>query len=133
MSSTPSIARCSCGQLQAEVIGAPLRVSVCHCRACQRRSGNVFATQARFAEPQVKVSGTSSRYLRQADSGNEVAFHFCPRCGATVYFRLLALPGAIVIPVGAFADNDFPAPELSIYEARQYPWVRMPDDIDHHP
>ena len=35
-------ASCSCGQLSIEVDGAPLGVGICHCLACQRRTGSVF-------------------------------------------------------------------------------------------
>jgi hypothetical protein len=37
--------------------------------------------------------------------------HFCPECGATVYFELAVVPGAVGIPVGAFADPSFLAPQ----------------------
>ena len=36
------LASCSCGQLRAEVLEEPIGVSVCHCYACQRRTGSVF-------------------------------------------------------------------------------------------
>jgi len=36
-------ASCSWGQLQARVNAEPLRVSVCHCLACQRRTGPSFS------------------------------------------------------------------------------------------
>ena len=44
-------ARCSCGQLEAETTAEPLRVSVCHCHACQLRTGSVFGAQARSPTP----------------------------------------------------------------------------------
>ncbi|MFN2470768.1 MAG: aldehyde-activating protein, partial [Gaiellaceae bacterium] len=34
-------AACSCGQLRLTVEGEPVRVSICHCLACQRRTGSV--------------------------------------------------------------------------------------------
>ena len=58
------IASCSCGQLQAQVSGEPVRVSVCHCLACQRRTGSVFGAQARFPREAVTVVGTSAEYVR---------------------------------------------------------------------
>ncbi|MBS0319720.1 MAG: GFA family protein, partial [Proteobacteria bacterium] len=57
-------AACSCGQLAAVVTGDPVRVSVCHCLACQRRTGSVFGAQARFARKDVAASGESSRWTR---------------------------------------------------------------------
>ena len=47
-------AACSCGQLQATTSGDPVRISVCHCLACQRRTGSVFGMQARFPRAQVR-------------------------------------------------------------------------------
>ena len=40
-------AQCSCGQLAAICAGEPVRVSVCHCLECKRRSGSAFSNNAR--------------------------------------------------------------------------------------
>ncbi|MBK8323527.1 MAG: GFA family protein [Betaproteobacteria bacterium] len=125
------VAACSCGQLQAHVAGEPLRVSVCHCLACQRRTGSVFGAQARFARETVSIVGASTEYVRTGDGGSECTFRFCPACGATVYYTLEHFPEVIAIPVGAFADASFPAPSISVYEERMHAWVHMPTDIDH--
>jgi hypothetical protein len=37
-------------------------VSICNCRACQRRSGSAFGIQAGFKADQVQVSGRFSDY-----------------------------------------------------------------------
>ena len=81
------LASCSCGQLTARVAGEPVRVSICHCLACQRRSGSVFAAQARFPRKNVSISGTSTEFVRVGDEGSRAKFHFCPKCGATVYYE----------------------------------------------
>jgi hypothetical protein len=128
---TTHTASCSCGQLQAHTYTEPLRVSVCHCLACQRRSGSVFAAQARFSRDAVTITGDSSQYVRVGDEGSKITFRFCPQCGATISYTLEGWDDAIIIPVGAFADPSFPAPTASVYEARKHPWVAMPDDIEH--
>lgn len=125
------IASCTCGQLKAEVSAEPIRVSVCHCLNCQRRTGGVFATQARFAADAVSITGRSSEFVLAGDSGSKATFHFCPTCGATVFYTAGFMPGNVAIPVGAFADPRFPAPNISVYEERMHAWVRMPDDIEH--
>src|SRR6266481_661126 len=61
---TTRTASCSCGQLRAEVTGEPIRVSVCHCYACQRRTGCVFAAQARFAQEAVNIQGQGTQFIR---------------------------------------------------------------------
>lgn len=124
-------ASCSCGQLVVLAEGEPLRVAICHCLACQQRTGNVFGVQARFPADKVRVEGPSKIYRRVADSGRWMEFHFCPDCGATVYYRLEVAPDAIGVPVGAFADTSFPTPAISIHEAHQHPWVLLPPGIGH--
>ena len=52
-------AACVCGQLSIEVRGEPRGVGVCHCLACQRRTGSVFAALASFAAP-YQVTGEAS-------------------------------------------------------------------------
>ena len=50
-------AACSCGQLHLTVEGEPLRISMCSCLACQRRTGAVISNQARFRREQVTRKG----------------------------------------------------------------------------
>ncbi len=123
-------AACSCGQLKVAVEGDPVRVSVCHCLACQQRTGSAFGVQARFTRDQVRIEGRSTAYTRISDEGDARTFNFCPDCGATVYYAVD--PHDVAIPVGAFADPSFPAPIRSIYESRQHAWVTLPDSIEHH-
>ncbi len=124
-------ASCSCGQLTATVSGDPIRVSVCHCLACQRRTGSVFGAQARFSRDQVRIQGRSAQYLRIGDEGGRATFHFCPACGATVHYGFEGDEETIAIPVGAFADPQFPAPTRSVYEARMHGWVVLPANVEH--
>jgi hypothetical protein len=123
-------AACSCGQLRATAEGEPIRVTVCHCLACQRRTGSAFGVQARFDADRVRIEGRSAEYVRVSDEGEERTFNFCPDCGATVFYML---PGSndIAIPVGAFADPSFPAPVRSVWNDRRHPWVSMPSGIEH--
>ncbi len=124
-------ARCSCGQLRVTVTGElGERVSVCHCLACQRRTGAPFGEQIRLDAAQVEVHGEATEYVRHADGDGEArTYRFCPRCGATVYYTFAQRPDWVIVPVGGFADPDFPAPTRAIYDERRHPWVTMPDTI----
>lgn len=117
------VAECSCGALRATVAGEPVRVSVCHCLACQRRTGSVFGAQARFPADAVTIEGEHRDYVRVSDAGEERTFSFCPRCGATVFYRTES--ESVAIPVGAFADPSFPAPRVQVWEERRHPWVEI--------
>ena len=125
------VASCSCGQFTVRVVGEPVRISICHCLACQRRTGSPFSHQARFPRANMSCLGASSEYVQAGDEGPGARFHFCPRCGATVYYEPLALPDFVAIPVGAFADPDFPPPTVSVYEERMHVWVVPPSGAEH--
>ncbi len=125
-------ATCSCGQLRVTCEGEPVRVSMCHCFACQKRTGSVFGVQARFASEGVRVEGNAAEYVRNGDSGGRVTLRFCATCGSTVCWELDGLPGFIAVAVGAFADPEFPAPKIAVYEARRHPWGEMAAlDVEH--
>lgn len=118
------VAACNCGELTVTCEDEPARVSMCHCIACQRRTGSVFSTQAWFKQQQIStISGQSLEFTRKADSGGSLTFHFCPKCGSTLYWEAELFPGMIAVAVGAFADSAFPAPTHSVWERRRHPWV----------
>jgi hypothetical protein len=125
-------AACRCGALSARCEGEPVRVSVCHCLDCQRRTGSAFSAQARFPEAAVTVSGAANSYVRIADSGLRVTDSFCPQCGSVVAYRNEGMPGLIAVPLGAFADPEFPPPRFSVYEERKHRWtVVLGEDVEH--
>ncbi len=126
------IAECQCGAVRALCEGDPVRVSVCHCLACQRRSGSAFAAQARFLKDLVTVTGETRVYVRVADSGQRAFHDFCVACGSTIAYRIEDQPDLTAIPLGAFADPDFPAPRFSVYEARKHAWTEvLGDEVEH--
>lgn len=127
------VATCSCGQLQAICHSDPVRISICHCLECQKRTGSVFAANARFKRGTVEVSGAFKVYRRAGDSGAELTFHFCPDCGATVLWHLENVPDVVAVAVGSFADPKFPAPRVSVYERSRHDWlpVAAVDGLEH--
>ena len=95
MSAVPSIcdmatsdAACSCGQLRLTVGGEPRAITMCHCLACQRRTGSVVSVQAIYRPAQVEIAGRYSEYVRLAEDDDQRRYCFCPDCGATVFFTV---------------------------------------------
>ena len=142
-------ASCNCGQLHVTVKGPePERISLCHCKLCQKQSGSVFAVQARFPREQVTIEGESTAWKLTLEEANLTeyrnctslaggcTYHFCPVCGSTVWYTADADEARIGVRVGAFADPTFPAPKISGFEEYQHPWAMnvgalpMPDG--HH-
>jgi hypothetical protein len=123
---TTRTASCRCGQLKATATGEPVRVSVCHCLDCKKRSGSAFAAQARWPAEHVTIEGKSKSHLHTADSGNRITFHFCPDCGSDVHYEINGkFDGLIAIPLGAFDDPYSLSPRFSVWEQRRCDWVEV--------
>ena len=124
-------ASCCCGQLQLTYEGEIKRTSMCHCFACQKRTGSVFAVQTRLDKNKVAIQGQSTEYVRIGDEGNKIRFHFCPQCGSTVFYYLdiEGYTDSVAVAIGAFANPELPAPVFSVYKARKHHWVTLPDSV----
>lgn len=126
-------AKCACGNLEVIFHGDPIRVGICHCHACQRRSGGPFGTQARFTREQLlSIAGEKRTWTRNGDEGGKVTYTFCGNCGSNVFWQPDGLPEFVIVAVGAFADSSFLAPSVSGYEERMYPWVKLPESVIEH-
>ena len=119
------LATCNCGQLGAACRGEPVRISICHCLNCKRRTGSAIAWNASFPTHAVATVGEHHTYARPTESGRTNIYHFCPRCGSTVFYHVEMRPGTISIPAGAFADAAFSGPVVELYEERRVAWCSL--------
>ncbi|HXQ52542.1 MAG TPA: GFA family protein [Stellaceae bacterium] len=126
-------AQCHCGALRVIASGDPGFVNLCHCQACQRRTGAVVHSGAYYPKAQVRIEGASKVYVRTAAEGRKLRFHFCPECGSNVYWDADLRPDFWGIAVGAFADPNFPAPTASVWEESKHGWVAVPPGVQHFP
>jgi hypothetical protein len=125
-------ASCRCGQLKITATGDPVRVSVCHCLNCKKRSGSAFAVQVRFPAEAVTIEGRSKSHVMVADSGNRATYHFCPDCGSDVHYANEGkFEGVVAIPLGAFDDPFAFAPAFSVWEARRNEWLAITGKVEH--
>lgn len=120
---TRRTAHCSCGRLSITCVGDPVSVSLCHCLACQRRTGGPYGIAAFFKREQVEIMGESSDYKRQSDSEYSVDHRFCPHCGSTVFWYPERMPDLVAVGVGSFADPSFPAPAKSVHQEHRHHWI----------
>ena len=100
-----------------------MRVSVCHCLDCKKRSGSAFAAQVRFPAKSVTVTGELVEW--KAENGG--LFRHCPRCGSTIAFAA-AIPDTVAIPLGAFDDPFAFTPTVSVFESRKHDWLEISGD-----
>lgn len=118
-------ATCSCGALSVIAHGAPVKVSVCHCLECQRRTGAAFGIAVFFSTETIETVGRSARFSRSGDSGRPVKFHFCPVCGSTVFWKPAFRPGMTAIAFGCFEDKVGLEPTQAVYDDCRHPWVTV--------
>ena len=122
-------AQCACGRVQMTVADDPIAVTACHCDFCQRRSGSVYPVSAYYlTDQEFEVTGETNAYngLQSEGVGNalgeSITYNFCPTCSSTVYFTLDGR-GVRAIPVGSFADPDFPAPTIEVNVEMRHRWL----------
>lgn len=97
---------CVCGFLRYVTHGDPLRVVVCHCTWCQRRTGTAFAVEPMFKAEQIEIlGGPPTKYRHISDeSGRWLDVEFCPKCGTNIGFTLEWRPGLRAVDAGTFDD-----------------------------
>lgn len=127
-------ASCCCGQLKLGYKGEVTKSSICHCFACQKRTGSVFGVQTMLEQDKVSISGEVAQYVRTGDEGNKIDYGFCPSCGTTVYWRIdhPDFLGFIAIALGTLDNHEIPAPVFSVYEDRLQKWLKLPESIVEH-
>jgi hypothetical protein len=97
---------CLCRAVRYRTRGAPQRVTICHCKFCQRATGSAFMVEPIFGSGELEVtSGRAATYLhRSAGSGKLVTIHFCAACGTKLYLSFERFPDAVGVYAGTFDD-----------------------------
>ena len=126
-------ASCQCGQLSATVPGPTMAVVICHCFACQKRSGSPFGEAAYYPHDQVAITGQSRQFTRTTSAGGTFDQFFCPECGTTVFMKGTKNPDVTGVPIGLFDDEHRMRPIRSVWEDRRHDWVAVPEEIQHYP
>ena len=110
---------CQCGAIRFALSAPPVKVSICHCRMCQKASGAPFASfadieRADFAWTRGKPAAFRSSSIAERD--------FCADCGTPLSFRRIDGP-RIEIMTGAFDRPDRVIPTLQYGTESRLGWV----------
>jgi hypothetical protein len=83
-----------------------MRITVCHCRFCQRNTGTTYLVEPVFAKTEFEItSGTPRAYdVVSEGSGKRVTIHFCGTCGARVFLTFERVAGHVGTFGGSFDD-----------------------------
>ena len=110
---------CQCGAIRFALSAAPTKVSICHCRMCQKAAGAPFASFAEigksdFAWTRGKPAAFASSSIAERD--------FCRDCGTPLSFRRIDGP-RIEIMTGAFDRPDRLVPTRQYGTESRLGWV----------
>jgi len=100
---------CICGAVRYEVTAPPVRVTVCHCRWCQRATGSAYMVEPVFDLAALRVvRGEPARYDHVSEgSGKTVHVRFCARCGTKLFLTFERFPGSAGVYAGTLDDPDW--------------------------
>jgi hypothetical protein len=108
-----------------------VRVYLCHCKACQRRTGTAFHFGVIYRHSQVRLEGEFKIYERGADSGSRIRFYFCPTCGSNLRWESERNPTLCGVAGGALENFDL-MPNSAIFEESMHRWLELPSVTEHH-
>ena len=114
---------CQCGAVRFHVEGALGDASVCHCRMCQKASGNFYL-------PLVSVRGAKLTWTRgepkRFQSSNHGYRGFCADCGTPLTYEA---PDGVALTIAAFDDPAEIAPRIQWGVEAKLPYVDMVPDL----
>jgi hypothetical protein len=80
---TPVTGGCQCGALRYRITGPLFGAHICHCRMCQKASGNLFAALVGVQKADITWLHGAPAVFR---SSSVVSRGFCPSCGTPLTF-----------------------------------------------
>ncbi|MDD8021642.1 MAG: GFA family protein [Paracoccaceae bacterium] len=107
---------CQCGAVQFTISAGPADYGICHCRMCQRATGNAFAPLFQVPGDRVAWHGAATEWA----SSNVAWRGFCSTCGTPLYYRDAE---AIEIMAGCFAPDFRPDPLFETGAESRLGWL----------
>ncbi len=100
---------CLCGAVRYTTATTPMRVTVCHCKFCQRATGSAYMVEPIFSNTAVEItSGTPSTYIHISEgSGKRVTIYFCVGCGTKLFLTFERFADVCGVYAGTFDDPNW--------------------------
>ncbi|MBL6932834.1 MAG: GFA family protein [Rhodospirillales bacterium] len=124
---------CQCGAVRYECTEEPVFAGHCQCTNCQKFSGTGHASNMLFSKAAFSTTGDTSTYEYQADSGNTLTRHFCPKCGSPVYGTTDANVDAVMIRAGGLDDPSIFEANFALYSESAQAWDTIDPSIKSFP
>jgi len=100
---------CICGAVRYGMLAPPLRVTICHCRFCQRATGSAYMVEPVFRLEDFRLMrGSPATYGHRSEgSGKMVTIHFCATCGTKLYLSFERFAEVCGVYAGTFDDPNW--------------------------
>jgi hypothetical protein len=100
---------CLCGAIRYAASAAPVRVTYCHCKFCQRATGSAYMVEPIFRKTDLEInSGTPARYSQASEgSGKRVTVNFCAACGTKLFLDFERFPTVFGVYGGTFDEPNW--------------------------
>lgn len=100
---------CICRAVRYRTSKDPLRVTMCHCKFCQRATGGAFMVEPVFARQDFRITrGAPATYDHVSEgSGKIVTINFCATCGTKLFLGFERFPDVVGVYGGTFDDPNW--------------------------
>lgn len=118
---------CQCGAVRYEIASAPERISICHCRDCQKSAGAPMVAWAMVPKEEFRVSAGEARAV---NSSGDSFRYFCGACGTGLYYiNETFLPGIVDVQLMTFDTPEAFPPGAQVQTAEQAGWLAHLSEI----
>ncbi len=116
---------CQCGAVRYRIAGELGYPHVCHCRMCQRASGNYFMPLAAAALSGFTLTRGESSWFKSSDL---VRRGFCGTCGTPLFYDI-PRSEFINITLGSLDDPEAVRPVAQSNTGRKMSWFHQIDGL----
>lgn len=104
-----NVGGCLCGAVRYAAKSKPTRVTICHCKFCQRATGSAYFVEPVFQRGDFEVTrGTPVTYDHRSEgSGKILTINFCATCGTKLFLDLERFPDIVGVYGGTFDDPNW--------------------------
>jgi hypothetical protein len=128
--STKVTGGCLCGAIRYNAEAFLEIVYYCHCRSCQRSTGQPAEIGVLIKSGTLTYSGSEPKYYDSSEFGQR---GFCSECGSRLVWRSRdpADDWALNVSVGSLDKPELARPRLHMFVDEKISWYDPQDDLPH--
>jgi len=115
---------CQCGAIRYALYAPPEEASLCHCRMCQKATGNLFIPLARVSLANFAWTHGAPTVFASSSIAER---GFCAACGTPLSFRYVE-SSSISVTIGSLDRPEAVKPSMHYGVESRIPWLRTADD-----